>query len=183
MYTSGTTTGRPKAVINQVTDQPGIDYEEMFGITAKDRGIVMTPFFHGNGMGGLMVSLLYGASVVFTRRFSGTRFWKLVDLYRPTFLFTLSPIVNILLGRPETDSREAPQSPGDHRPGRLADRTHHRRAFWRPGHRLVRHDRGRHGHLHATRRGPQARVGRPPIPRVHHDRSCKRTGRWPLPTR
>jgi crotonobetaine/carnitine-CoA ligase len=102
MYTSGTTTGRPKAVINQVTDQPGIDYEEMFGITAKDRGIVVTPFFHGNGMGGLMVSLLYGASVVFTRRFSGTRFWKLVDLYRPTFLFTLSPIVNILLGRPET---------------------------------------------------------------------------------
>ncbi len=102
MYTSGTTTGRPKAVINQVTDQPGIDYEEMFSITAKDRGIVVTPFFHGNGMGGLMVSLLYGASVVFTRRFSGTRFWKLVDLYRPTFLFTLSPIVNILLGRPET---------------------------------------------------------------------------------
>ena len=102
MYTSGTTTGRPKAVINQVTDQPGIDYEEMFGITAKDRGIVVTPFFHGNGMGGLMVSLLYGASVVITRRFSGTRFWKLVDLYRPTFLFTLSPIVNILLGRPQT---------------------------------------------------------------------------------
>ena len=102
MYTSGTTTGRPKAVINQVTDQPGIDYEEMFGITSKDRGIVVTPFFHGNGMGGLMVSLLYGASVVFPRRFSGTRFWKLVDLFRPTFLFTLSPIVNILLGRPES---------------------------------------------------------------------------------
>ena len=102
MYTSGTTTGRPKAVINQVTDQPGIDYEEMFGITSKDRGIVVTPFFHGNGMGGLMVALIYGASVVFPRRFSGTRFWKLVDLYRPTFLFTLSPIVNILLGRPES---------------------------------------------------------------------------------
>ena len=40
--------------------------------------------------------------MVFTRRFSATRFWKLVDLYRPTFLFTLSPIVNILLGRPES---------------------------------------------------------------------------------
>ena len=169
MYTSGTTTGRPKAVINQVTDQPGIDYEEMFGITAKDRGIVVTPFFHGNGMGGLMVSLLYGASVVITRRFSGTRFWKLVDLYRPTFLFTLSPIVNILLGRPQTVPEKRHNLRVIIALGAGADRSHHRRAVRGPGHRLVRHDRGRNGHLHTTRRGPEARVGRPAIPRLHHD--------------
>ncbi len=101
MYTSGTTTGRPKAVLNQMTAGAGIDYVEMFGISSKDRAIVITPFFHGNGMGGMMSALVYGGSAVFPRKFSASRFWRLVDLYRPTYLFTLSPLVNILLGRPE----------------------------------------------------------------------------------
>jgi len=109
MYTSGTTTGRPKAVVGRI-QQPdpedeeetaaGIDYVEMFGIESKDRAIVVTPFFHGNGFGGFSSALSYGASAVLTRRFSASRFWRLVDLYRPTYLFTLSPIANILLGRP-----------------------------------------------------------------------------------
>jgi carnitine-CoA ligase len=72
----------------------------MLGLGPAERGIVVTPFFHGNGMGGLTSALLYGASVVFPRRFSARRFWQLVDRYRPTYLWTLSPIVNILLGRP-----------------------------------------------------------------------------------
>jgi acyl-CoA synthetase (AMP-forming)/AMP-acid ligase II len=38
--------------------------------------------------------------VVFPRRFSARRFWTLVDKYRPTYLFTLSSIANILMGRP-----------------------------------------------------------------------------------
>lgn len=100
MYTSGTTAGRPKAVVAQITGTSMIDYQEMFGLTPSDRAIVVTPFFHGNGMGGMTSALLYGASVAFPRRFSASRFWRLVDLYRPTYLFTLSPIVNILLGRP-----------------------------------------------------------------------------------
>jgi acyl-CoA synthetase (AMP-forming)/AMP-acid ligase II len=100
MYTSGTTAGRPKAVVGQITGDIPIDYQSMFGLNSAQRGIVVTPFFHGNGMGGLTSALVYGASVVFPRRFSASRFWPLVDLYRPTYLFTLSPIVNILLGRP-----------------------------------------------------------------------------------
>ncbi|HSS11763.1 MAG TPA: AMP-binding protein, partial [Acidimicrobiales bacterium] len=100
MYTSGTTAGRPKAVVGHITGQSPTDYEEMFGLQPSDRGIVVTPFFHGNGRGGLTSALMYGASVVFPRRFSARRFWRLVDLYRPTYLFTLSPIVNILLGLP-----------------------------------------------------------------------------------
>jgi crotonobetaine/carnitine-CoA ligase len=100
MYTSGTTAGRPKAVVGQITGTSLVDYEEMFGLSPADRALVVTPFFHGNGMGGLTASLMYGASVVFPRRFSASRFWRLVDLYRPTFLFTLSSIVNILMGRP-----------------------------------------------------------------------------------
>jgi carnitine-CoA ligase len=100
MYTSGTTAGRPKAVVGQITGTSMIDYQEMFGLAASGRGIVVTPFFHGNGMGGMTSALLYGASVVFPRRFSASRFWGLVDLYRPTYLWTLSSIVNILMGRP-----------------------------------------------------------------------------------
>jgi crotonobetaine/carnitine-CoA ligase len=100
MYTSGTTAGRPKAVVGQITGTSLIDYEEMFGLGPAERGIVVTPFFHGNGMGGLTSALLYGASVVFPRRFSASRFWGLVDKYRPTYLMTLSSIVNILMGRP-----------------------------------------------------------------------------------
>ncbi|WP_222870203.1 class I adenylate-forming enzyme family protein [Actinomadura decatromicini] len=100
MYTSGTTTGRPKAVVSEPNAATGIDYNEMFGLTASDRALVVTPFFHGNGFGGLMSALAYGAAAVFPRRFSAGRFWRLVDLYRPTYLFTLAPIVNILMGRP-----------------------------------------------------------------------------------
>jgi acyl-CoA synthetase (AMP-forming)/AMP-acid ligase II len=100
MYTSGTTAGRPKAVVGEITGTSMIDYQEMFGLCPADRGLVVTPFFHGNGMGGLTSALLYGASVVFPRRFSARRFWHLADRYRPTYLFTLSPIVNILMGRP-----------------------------------------------------------------------------------
>ena len=106
MYTSGTTTGRPKAVVSRPGVAPGgvgaggTDYEAMFGIERRDRAIVVTPFFHGNGGGGLRSALNYGASAVFPRRFSARRFWRLVDLYRPTYLFTLSSIANILLGLP-----------------------------------------------------------------------------------
>ncbi|MFI0408005.1 class I adenylate-forming enzyme family protein [Actinomadura sp. 3N508] len=100
MYTSGTTTGRPKAVVSESKAATGIDYNEMFGLTASDRALIVTPFFHGNGFGGLMSALAYGAAAVFPRRFSAGRFWRLVDLYRPTYLFTLAPIVNILMGRP-----------------------------------------------------------------------------------
>lgn len=99
MYTSGTTTGRPKAVVSEPQVATGIDYHEMFGLTASDRALVVTPFFHGNGFGGVTSALAYGAAAVFPRRFSAGRFWRLVDLYRPTYLFTLAPIVNILMGR------------------------------------------------------------------------------------
>jgi acyl-CoA synthetase (AMP-forming)/AMP-acid ligase II len=101
MYTSGTSAGRPKAVVGHLLPAgSGPDYQEMFGLNASDRGMVVTPFFHGNGMGGLMSALQHGASLVFPRRFSARRFWHLVDLYRPTYLFSLSSIVNILMGRP-----------------------------------------------------------------------------------
>ena len=94
MYTSGTTTGRPKAV--QMAREmllTSIDYEEMFGCNSNDRAIFVTPLFHGNGSGGLTCCLRYGGSSVFQRRFSASTLWSLVDRTRPSLLFTLAPIV------------------------------------------------------------------------------------------
>jgi acyl-CoA synthetase (AMP-forming)/AMP-acid ligase II len=101
MYTSGTTTGRPKAVAHN-SDVQGrlVDYVEMFGIEASDRIMFVTPVFHANAMGAWQCALGYGASALFQHRFSARTFWTLVDRYRPSVLFTLSPIVNILMGQP-----------------------------------------------------------------------------------
>ncbi|MEO5841076.1 MAG: class I adenylate-forming enzyme family protein, partial [Acidimicrobiales bacterium] len=103
MYTSGTTTGRPKAVAHN-SDVQGrqVDYVEMFGVDATDRIMFVTPLFHANAMGAWQCALGYGASAVFQRKFSATNFWSVVDHYRPSVLFTLAPIVNILMGRAAT---------------------------------------------------------------------------------
>jgi acyl-CoA synthetase (AMP-forming)/AMP-acid ligase II len=99
LYTSGTTSARPKAVVGRIRGAVGPDYKDIYGNTSVDRALVITPFFHGNGLGGLMTALTCGASVVFPRRFSAGGFWQLVDLFRPTYLFTLAPLVNIILGQ------------------------------------------------------------------------------------
>jgi acyl-CoA synthetase (AMP-forming)/AMP-acid ligase II len=101
MYTSGTTTGRPKAVAyNSDVQGRQVDYVEMFGVDTTDRIMFATPLFHANAMGAWQCALGYGASAVFQRKFSATGFWSVVDEYRPSVLFTLAPIVNILMGRP-----------------------------------------------------------------------------------
>ena len=103
VYTSGTTTGRPKAVRGRSEQQGNqIDYAAMFDLTDRDRIMFVTPLFHGNAMGAWMAAIAYGASAVFQRRFSARSFWRVVDTYRPTCLFTLAPIVNILMARPPT---------------------------------------------------------------------------------
>src|SRR4029453_46612 len=96
-----TTTGRPKAVAHN-SDVQGrqVDYVEMFGVDETDRIMFVTPLCHGNARGAWQCALGYGASAVFQRRFSATSFWSVVDQYRPSVLFTLAPIVNILMGRP-----------------------------------------------------------------------------------
>jgi acyl-CoA synthetase (AMP-forming)/AMP-acid ligase II len=98
-FTSGTTGSAAKGVLQSPhgSRRRQLDVEQLWGITASDRTVVVTPFFHGNGLGGLVSALLGGGSLVFQRRFSARGFWPLVDLYRPTFLFTLAPIVNILM--------------------------------------------------------------------------------------
>jgi carnitine-CoA ligase len=99
-YTSGTTTGRPKAVVGGRM-RGRLDYGDMWGITDGDRSITVSPFFHGNGLfGGTMYNLMMGASVVFPRRFSARRFWGLVDRWRPSYMVSLVGLVNILMTLP-----------------------------------------------------------------------------------
>lgn len=108
MYTSGTTTGRPKAVrFERDFPRNTPRYDEMLGLGASDRSIFVTPLFHGNAAAGLISAISLGGSAVFQRRFSARRFWSLVDLTRPSYLLTLAPIVHILLGlRPSAFERE-----------------------------------------------------------------------------
>jgi len=108
MYTSGTTTGRPKAVtFDRGFSRNAPRYDDMLGLGASDRSLFVTPLFHGNGAAGLISALSLGGSAVFQRRFSARRFWPLVDRTRPSYLLTLAPIVHILLGlRPTAFERE-----------------------------------------------------------------------------
>jgi acyl-coenzyme A synthetase/AMP-(fatty) acid ligase len=101
MYTSGTTTGRPKAVVVGRSGLiPSFDFREMFGLNERDRGIAITPFFHGNGMSNVQFALGVGASCIFPRTFSARRFWGLVDRYRPTYMITLAAMMNIVMSLP-----------------------------------------------------------------------------------
>jgi crotonobetaine/carnitine-CoA ligase len=108
MYTSGTTTGRPKAVtFDRDFPRNAPRYDDMLGLGPSDRSIFVTPLFHGNGAAGLISALSLGGSAVFQRRFSARRFWQLVDRTRPSYLLTLAPIVHILLGlRPTAFERD-----------------------------------------------------------------------------
>ena len=101
MYTSGTTTGRPKAVVvGRAEPTASFDYREMFGLNDRDRGIAITPFFHGNGMSNVRLALGVGASCIFPRTFSARRFWGLIDRYRPTYMITLAAVMNIVMSLP-----------------------------------------------------------------------------------
>ena len=72
----------------------------MFGLNDRDRGIAITPFFHGNGMSNVRLALGVGASCIFPRTFSARRFWGLVDRYRPTYMITLAAVMNIVMSLP-----------------------------------------------------------------------------------
>jgi acyl-CoA synthetase (AMP-forming)/AMP-acid ligase II len=102
VYTSGTTSGRPKGVVqtHRVVLEMGLAYGRVVDATADDRCLFVTPLFHLNAIAAVLGAFANGGSVVFPPQFSATRFWRLVDTYRPTYFFTLAPIVNILMTQP-----------------------------------------------------------------------------------
>lgn len=105
VYTSGTTSGRPKGVITShrlLLEDIGLAYAAVMDTTARDRCMLVTPLFHNNALGACLSALAVGASVLFPRRFSASGFWRLVDTYRPTYLFTMAPILRILMAAEPT---------------------------------------------------------------------------------
>jgi acyl-CoA synthetase (AMP-forming)/AMP-acid ligase II len=100
IYTSGTTSGQPKGVIwthETVVDKCAREYARIMDVHPRDRSLFISPLFHANALAGCLSALIAGASVVFPRRFSRSGFWPIVDRYRPTYLFTLLPLLNIVL--------------------------------------------------------------------------------------
>lgn len=104
VYTSGTTSGRPKGVVHshRVVLDMGRAYGQVVEAQPDDRCLFVTPLFHLNAVGAFLGAFSVGASVVFQPQFSASRFWRMVDTYRPTYFFSMVTIVNILLAQPPT---------------------------------------------------------------------------------
>lgn len=103
MYTSGTT-GEPKGVLlshwNMVS--AGRAVTEAHALTPRDRVLSALPLYHINGQSIATVSpIVSGGSIVMPHRFSASRWWTLVEQFRPTWLNVVPTIVAYLLNGPD----------------------------------------------------------------------------------
>jgi oxalate---CoA ligase len=103
LHTSGTTS-RPKLVpltqANLCHSARGI--AASLGLRADDRCLGVMPLFHIHGLvGGLLSSIVAGASIVCTAGYSATDFWRFLETFRPTWLTAVPTIHQALLGSAE----------------------------------------------------------------------------------
>jgi len=104
-YTSGTT-GPPKGCM------VGHDYWlrfadlviDLYGITAADRMLCCLQFFYNDPPWLLLVALRAGTSLVVMRRFSVSRYWRVVREHDVTVLFGIASTASLLLKAPASDS-------------------------------------------------------------------------------
>jgi carnitine-CoA ligase len=100
-YTSGTT-GPPKGCM------VGHDYwvrfadliTGLYGITAADRMLCCLQFFYNDPPWLLLVALRAGTSLVVMRRFSVSRYWRVVREHAVTVLFGIASTASLLLKAP-----------------------------------------------------------------------------------
>jgi carnitine-CoA ligase len=103
-YTSGTT-GPPKGCA------VGHDYwvrfadvmAAQFGVTAADRMICCLQFFYNDPPWMLLLALAAGTTMVAVRRFSVSRYWRVVRDYDVTVLFGIASTASLLLKAPPSD--------------------------------------------------------------------------------
>jgi crotonobetaine/carnitine-CoA ligase len=104
-YTSGTT-GPPKGCM------VGHDYWlrfadlviDLYGIGAADRMLCCLQFFYNDPPWQLLVALRAGTALVVMRRFSVSRYWRVVREHDVTVLFGIAATASLLLKAPVSDS-------------------------------------------------------------------------------
>jgi acyl-CoA synthetase (AMP-forming)/AMP-acid ligase II len=111
MYTSGTT-GKPKGVLLSHANMlhAGRTVSAAHLLTPDDRVLSSLPLYHINGQCiGVVTPLVSGGSIVLPHRFSVSRWWPLVERYRPTWLNVVPTIIAYLLnaGAPTPAQTEA----------------------------------------------------------------------------
>ena len=103
LYTSGTT-GLPKAVV--FNHGRFMKIYGAFGITAvrlkkNDRMYVPLPFYHATALGGCLSSVIAGnATLILTRKFSVTNFWKDIKAYGATSFGYVGELCRYLVEQP-----------------------------------------------------------------------------------
>lgn len=108
-YTSGTT-GPSKGIVATLAQSLGfsIGRVEYLGLLAEDIVYTCLPLFHGNALhAAALPALLADATLVLSRRFSASAFWREVRDSKATQLNLLSSMTNILWGRePSAEDRQ-----------------------------------------------------------------------------
>lgn len=103
-YTSGTT-GAPKGcMVNHRYWRRLVDgYQKERGLRDGDRILCCLKFFYNDPSWQLLTSLEAGAGLVVMRRFSVSRFWRVVNEHDVTQLFTIGSIPALLLSAPPSE--------------------------------------------------------------------------------
>ena len=106
-YTSGTT-GRPKAAVlthGQMAFVINNHHGDLFpGTTSEDRSIVVAPLSHGAGVHQLCQAAHAATTILMpSDKFDVDAFWRLVQDWKVTNLFTVPTIVKMLVEDPAVD--------------------------------------------------------------------------------
>jgi len=114
MYTSGTT-GTPKGALLSHANMlaAGRVVTDWQQLTPADRVLSSLPLYHINGQCiGTISPLVSGGSILMPHRFSASRWWPLVERYRPTWLNFVPTIIAYLLHGPDLTPSQAAAAHG-----------------------------------------------------------------------